>query len=250
MRYIHKLFAFLLVALLLVGAALPVAAAKEEFTIAVESITEIPNGKTIELEVENNTGSQISFGWVRSCEVLVTTDEGTYSMTPHMLKVPQGNSTHELVIPHCPGEVETIVLTDLRLLSDDGLPNEQMEDVVIYDIAEGITSFTGEFSALSGLPTFMWVGLGIFAVVAIGIICVIAFMIDKHKKATAAKANAFAPFTGAAVPDMAQQMHNTAHQQFNQQINQQQFSDFTRQSGTTMDMGGFIPPPPPPPTGL
>ena len=105
-------------------------------------------------------------------------------------------------------------------------------------------------SALDELKNEEAMDVALDAAVAIGIICVIAFMIDKHKKATAAKANAFAPFTGAAVPDMAQQMHNTAHQQFNQQINQQQFSDFTRQSGTTMDMGGFIPPPPPPPTGL
>lgn len=251
MRYIYKAIVLCLIALLLVGTALPVAAEDMEFTMSVADISEFGDAKIITLDIDNDTGSPISFGWVGSCEVLVTTAEGTYSTTPHMLKAGQGNSTLNITVPSCPGEVEKIEITDLRLLSDDGLPNEQLENIVIYDTAAGITSYSGEFSSLSGVPTFVWIGLGIFAVVAIGIACIIAFVIDKQKKARAAKVNAFAPFgENMAGINMAQQMHNQAHQQFNQQMNQQQFNDFTRQSGTTMDMGGFIPPPPPPPPGV
>jgi hypothetical protein len=50
--------------------------------------------------------------------------------------------------------------------------------------------------------------------------------------------------------NQAVDMHNQAVNLHNQAMNQQQFSQFTQQASTTMDMGGFIPPPPPPPTGF
>ena len=252
MRHIHKLLSLLLIALLLVGAALPVAAENMEFTISVADISDLGNTKVIRLDIENDTGSKISFGWVGSCEVLVTTTEGTYSMTPHMLTVSQGDSTHELTVPNCPGEVQKIKITDLRLLDDNGLPEEEVQDIVIYNAATGKTFYSGEFEESSKFPPFLWVGIALFAVVFIGGIVLMIVLIKKQKKGAAVTAQTFAPFAGNNAPgmDMAQQMHDQAHRQFVDQTNQQQFNQFTHQSGTTMDMGGFIPPPPPPPTGM
>lgn len=252
MRHIHKLISVLLITLLLVGGALPVAAEDMEFTISVTGITDFANTKTIRLDIDNDTGSKMSFGWVGTCEVLVTTTEGTYSMTPHMLTVAQGNSSHQITVPNCPGEVQKIKITDLRLLSDDGLPEEELKDIVIYNAATGKTSYSGEFEESSKFPPFIWVGIGLFAVIFIGGIVLMIVLIKKQKKGAAATAQTFAPFAGNGAPgmDMAQQMHDQAHHQFMNQVNQQQVNDFTHKSGTTMDMGGFIPPPPPPPPGL
>ncbi len=248
----RKLLALLLVILVFIGLAMPVAAEDEElsFTISVASIDDFGNAKTIVLDIENNTNAKISFGWVNSCEVLVTTTEGTYSMTPHMLKASRGNSTHSLVVPNCPGEVKTIEITELILLNDDALPSDsELHDIVIYDVSDNITSYRGAFEDTSGVPWYVWVIISVFACFWIGIIVLIVTVVKKNKKKledAVGAVGSFASFNNTMSDEMFRQ-HQQDHQRFVDQVNQQQFNDFSHRSATTTDFGGFNPPPP---TGL
>ncbi len=282
MRYIYKAIVLCLIALLLVGAALPVAAGSEEFVISVTNINQTDDTAHLSLEIENNAGSKISYGWVNSCKIVVTTTEGTYEAAAPRQDIPQGYSSCEISVSHCPGKIISIVITDLRLLDGRGLPSERLSDVEIYNTVKHRYSYTGSFAedtpvrphyptdeneilnelfgtdnpqkivkkGISYASTLLVVGAVVGGVIFVAAIVVAVILIKKQKKGSEATAATFMPFTATTPNDMTQQMHSQAHQQAVNQFNQQQFNDFSQRSATTMDMGGFTPPPPPPPPGV
>ncbi len=249
MKHFRKALCLLLTTLLVFALALPVAAdSEDEFTITVGAILEgTGDSKTILLEIENNTGYKMSFGWVNTCELLVTTDEGTFSKEIDSHSIPQGDSSYEVFMSDCPGEVEKIKLTDLRQLDERGLPELEVRDLVLYNAAIGKTSYSGAFEEEASFgfsPWFIVIPLVVFGV----IISIVIVAVQKYTKRNRSVTQPFTPFAGAIPPDdMGRRMHEQAHQQAVNNVNQQQFNDFMHQSANTTDMGGFNPPPPPPP---
>ena len=50
-------------------------------TISVTSITDTNDGKAITIEFDNQTGRTISLGWASTCDLIVETDSGVFSIT-------------------------------------------------------------------------------------------------------------------------------------------------------------------------
>lgn len=236
------------------------AAEKESITIKVDEIEETEDGATVTLKIQNNTGSNVSFGWVNSCDVLITTDDGEYSCRPPHDRIKRGKSTVEMELDGVEGKIERIELTELCLLSDDGLPNEEMHDVVIYDKEEGIKSFEGEFSYFSSPQNIIMTIISIVPFVMAGVLVTVGIIVflnvRKNRKADDEMATMGLGF-GAGSQDMGAEMHRQAHEAAMRDhtnfVNQQNLhnhiqihNDFTQQSMNTTDMGGFNPPPTPP----
>ncbi len=178
-----------------------------ELYLEVESITSDGNSKFITLEYENDAGNKITFGWVNSCEVLVTTNQGTYSQTMISLSntIKQGNGTIELYIDDCPGTVEKIEITELCLLNDRGLPDVREHDIVIYDDNEDTDSCNVSFGmnnqqaavlgifTVFGLSGAIVLGCAALIIVAIiAVIIVVVLLVKKNKK----NKTVFQPYTG------------------------------------------------------
>jgi len=108
----------------------------------------------IVLATENKTGYPVSFGWVSSCQIEVTTTEDTYYYEPFMSEIPRGKDTFSFELDECRGEVERIVITELCLLEEghSNLPGRELHDVVVYDAKKDIDSFQGSFDLLSSYP--------------------------------------------------------------------------------------------------
>ena len=254
-----------------------VQAAGNSLSISVTEIFEEDGVKYAALRIDNYTGARVSFGWVDSCEVVVTTDQGLYSReVSSFTKVNQGSYTMKLSLGSARGTVQKIVLTDLRQLKDSGLPGNRMKNVVIYDIAKGISSYEGKFSIFSTTAGTMMVVAPIFMVV---VIVLMVLFVLRTLKANKQATQPFAP-TSAAADAAQQQMHQQMHQQAvqeqqrfmeqmqqqmqqqavndhqqlmnqqevqdHQQFMNQQHEQFAHQSVTPINEGGFTPPPPPP----
>ena len=258
-RISHLLIAIVLLVCLCAPAAL---ADGNTLRIEVTKIYQEGNKQYASLVIQNYTGARVSFGWVSSCEVIVTTDKGMYSDTMSSFNhIPQGNCTMQLPLGNVPGTVQKIVITDLRKLDNRGLPGATLDKCVIYDTAKGITSFEGKFSSIT-LQSVMMVVVPVFMLlILIGGIVLVVLAVKANKKAS----QQYAPFGNqpyACAPnqqaqDQAMQMHQQAHQQAVQMHQQavdthQQFVDsqlqqqhdqFAQQSVTPVDQGGFTPPP-------
>ncbi len=126
----------LIVCLLLSFVALPCAAASvEDFSLTILSISETGDMKNISFQYDNQTGSEVVLGWVRSCELVVTTDEGTFSKVIHNWDYDRplstGQGVFSLAIDDCPGTVQTVELTDVIVLDDRGLPAEELGSITV-----------------------------------------------------------------------------------------------------------------------
>jgi hypothetical protein len=108
-----------------------------EFT--VDRVTTILNSKHIVIDVTNTSDNNYSYGWVGSCEVKVTTTEGTfYTSLFGSEKIPKGSSTKKVKI-NAPGEITSIEFSDIRLLNAQGLPkatgvNQYIKSSISVDI--------------------------------------------------------------------------------------------------------------------
>ncbi|MBQ4037020.1 MAG: hypothetical protein IJC84_02725 [Clostridia bacterium] len=256
-RILSVLLALLLAVSLL--STVSYAAEEESIIIKVDEIEETEGGATVTLKIQNNTGSRVSFGWVNSCDVLITTDDGDYSCRPPHESIKIGKSTVEMQLEDIEGKIERIELTELCLLSDDGLPSEEMHDVVIYDKAEGIKSFEGEFAYFSSPQNIIMTIISIVPFLMVGIFVVVGIIVflNVRKNRRADEEMAMGLDFGAGSQDMGAEMHRQAHETAMRDhanfVNQQNLhnhiqihNDFTQQSMNTTDMGGFNPPPTPP----
>lgn len=261
-----RIVCMLLALILALGAmASSVSAASKDIEIEVKEIISVGDEKMIYLEVENNMDTTASFGWVNSCQFVVTTTEGTYSRNYNGGRIFQGSNEFVVTI-ECPGKVKTIMITDLRQLDSDGLPNRRLENITIYDKAEGIDSYSGNFpkTILETVTTILLIAIPIVFVLLV-ILTVIVLI--RHKKKQQNRPP-FVPYGGPVnmydqsyqmhqqatqMHQQATQMHWQAHQQavhIHDQIHQQQTEQFQHQAANFTDMGGFNPPPPPPPPGF
>lgn len=123
---------------------------KTALYITVTDIVSDGNDKTIYMDFDNRTGHPVSFGWVGSCQLIVTTDTTirSKSIMSAYKRIPYGNSSDYLTITDCPGTVQKIVLSDLRLL-EDSLPAIKSSNVTIYDLDEQLTNVQVHFIGIS-----------------------------------------------------------------------------------------------------
>ncbi len=199
---------FRVVMLLCVGVMLlSLASCNSEKTlhIEVDAIESVGDGQLVALEIENNTGGNISFGWVNSCEIYVVTNEGAYYVDPPSEQIKKGESELLLELSDCPGEVEHISITNLRLLDDSGLPDRQMKDVTIYDEAEGVDEFEGSFSLFTSSHS-LFVIFFVFVIVLMVVlgITMIIVAVRKRRRDQLAMAQ-FNPYGSAVMPNNVSQ---------------------------------------------
>lgn len=182
-RMAHLLLAAVLFVCLFAPAA---QAAGSTLTIEVNDIYTENDQQYAALTLHNYTGARISFGWVKSCEIIVTTDKGMYSRSISSVsnEIAQGDYTLKLRLGKIPGTVQKIVITDLRKLDSRGLPGARLRNCVIYDTAEGITSFEGKFSFISLVSVAIIISVLLTVLFAVGMICLIIHSIKISKKAT------------------------------------------------------------------
>lgn len=267
---------FIAVFLLAVMCGTAVLADEGNLHITVSNIYTSGEDQFVELEISNQTGARVSFGWVRSCEILVTTDAGEFSFNPPRDEINQKSSTVVMELPGCQGTIEVIEITDLRLLSNDGLPGKRLSNVVIYDVNNNINSFVGSFpagsqfsdmmaqasdmldsmlgknpsgseksvfdSVASSANTMMTLSVVVIVIIAAGAI-IAAICISKSNKKSV---QTFQPFAAPMQTDDAHRMAMDAHQHAVDAHNQAMNNQFNHQCATTIMEGGFNPPPTPP----
>lgn len=228
--------------------------------IELESAEAVKGGMEISMTTKNDTGYNISLGWVGSCQIEVTTDEDTYYYEPFMTKISRGKGTLDILVEDCEGEVEKIVITELCLLDENGLPGKKMQDVVVFDESQDIDGFEDAFGVSLSTFDVMKVLVPVLMVTIVIVVIVIAIRTHKRNMQAAQAFNPYGVPQGFDPNNAAQQMHNQAmdmhnqavnmHNQANQQFVQQEnmriHNDFAHQSVTPIDQGGFVPPPPPP----
>lgn len=228
---------------------------KEEGSLKMEvqSIAASGDNQILTLNIQNNTGSIISYGWVGSCKFEVTTDQGKYvCAAPFMGRIPQGSSTEKINLTKCPGKVESIVITELCQLRDNGLPEKELHDLTLYSSQKGITSFEESFgffddpNLFSGIMTAL---IPAFIIIAIIIKVIGSLFCGRSGRPSPA----FHDHTTQMMNDQANQMAHDAHMRdVNRQIHEnihhhtQEAMDFGMRSVTPIDQGGFVPPPEPP----
>jgi len=218
--------------------------------LEVEEITQTRDGQQVLLSYENETGGKVSFGWVNSCEILVTVDGKTQSFAPPSGDIARGDGKVTLNLPDCEGEIQKIVITKLCQLDDRGLPDQEMKDVTVYDRSRNIDSFEDSFNTMD-FQDIMFIVVPVIIVVIFALIVISIIVTVRRNKRAMAKFNPY------GAPDFQQDMAHQQHMQMHQQAHQmhmnahqqavQQHNDFAMQSVTPMDQGGFAPPPPPPP---
>ena len=220
----------------------------DPLTLRVEEIAD----QQVILSAENETGNKVSFGWVSDCEILVTVDGRIRSFGPPSGDIPQGDSEVTLRLNGCEGEIQKIVITNLRLLNDRGLPDLEMKDVTIYDTARGIDSFSDGFEAKMELQDIMFIVVPVIMGVIFLIVIISIISTARKNKKVMAQFNPYGAQNMPGQPDMGLQMHMDAHRMHMDAHNQavHQHNDFSMQASMPMDQGGFAPPPPPPPPGF
>lgn len=234
--------------------------AKEEtLRMEVEEIVASGDNQILTLNIQNNTGSAVSYGWAGSCKIKVTTDTGSYICdAPFMGRINQGSSTEKIRLANCSGEVKSIVITELCLLEKNNLPGKELHDLTIYDSEQGITAFEDSFgffddpnwsSAVMSavVPAFI-----VFAV-AVNVLKLCGVNVGSMLGNALGHIPAFHDRTAQAMHDQAVQMANDAHmREVDRQIHEtvhhhtQEAMDFGMRSVTPIDQGGFVPPPEPP----
>ncbi len=114
--------------------------------IKYEDALQSLNGMTILLSTVNETGHNVSLGWVDSCQIEVTTTEGVYYYDPFMMEIPRGVGELTVEVKGASGVIQKIVITELCLLSNHGFPDERINNVVVYDFDNNVQHFRGTFS--------------------------------------------------------------------------------------------------------
>lgn len=170
----------------------------ETIVIRVSKVQEVKDGLEITLESKNNTGYDVSLGWVNSCKIKVTTSDGTYYHPPFMAQFDPGSDSYTFVARGVKGDLKQLVITELRLLGDRGLPSHNLKDAVVFDAKKDITYFKDSF----GFFDMDYIVLILIMVaIVIAIIAAIAFAYARNKRIMKSFSAAHgAPFNDS--PDM------------------------------------------------
>ncbi len=143
MKKLSRFSAFLLAIVVLACLlTVPVLAAEDnDFTAYIASVSDSGDGKVITVAYSNNTGGEVSLGWVGTCELRVTTDEGVFSrkatIQEEFMRFVKGDGQYSFIISPCSGTVQSLELTDLRVLNDRNLPEYELGSLLLkYDAPE------------------------------------------------------------------------------------------------------------------
>ena len=216
----------------------------EPLFIKVENTLQTTRGLLVLLTFHNNTGRRLSLGWV-SCQIEVTTTDGTYYQNVEHTEISQGSSQIQINIIGASGDIRKFVISDLRLLKESsGLSDKALNDVVVYDISTGVTYFEGSFEKKNPVAIIALVAVILVAAVIAPIILII--LLRKNRKSVKSSDPGQSAGSGEMQFAPPPTMNNAAHQQFMQQEIIRQHMDFAQKSVTPIDHGGFVPPPPPP----
>lgn len=176
---LRNLFAFFAV-LLILCATLAGCGKKKDETVSIEvkEVVQTADGAEIILSTDNKAGAKISLGWAGSCEILITTSDGDFYYEPRMSEIRRGKGELKLPIEGMTGEIEKLVITELCLLENRGLPGAEMKDVVVLDKSAGIDGFEDSFNALTspfGVAKIMFIAVPVLmaAIVIVGIILIV-----------------------------------------------------------------------------
>lgn len=235
---------------------------EESLRMEVESIVASGDNQVLTLNIQNNTGNIISYGWAGSCKFEVTTDQGSYVCdAPFMGRILQGSSTEKVNLSKCPGKVESIVITELCQLSDSGLPENELHDLTLYSNHKGITAFEDSFGFFDdpnwyfGIMAMLVPAFIVLTILAnvLGCLFLVRKFISVFSGHSGHPSPAFHDHSTQMMHDQARQMAHDAHMQdVNRQIQENihqhtlEAIDFGTRSVTPIDQGGFIPPPAPP----
>lgn len=216
----------------------------EPLFIKVENTLQTTRGLLVLLTFHNNTGRRLSLGW-GSCQIEVTTTDGTYYQSVERTEISQGSSQIQIIIIiGASGDIRKFVISDLRLLKENsGLSDKVLNDVVVYDISEGIAFFEGSFDN----PIAIYAIIAVIAVAAVIAPIILIILLRKNRKSVKSSDPGQSAGGGEMQFTPPPTMNNAAHQQFMQQEIIRQHMDFAQKSVTPIDQGGFVPPPPPPP---
>ena len=238
---------------------------EETLRMEVESIVAHGDNQILTVNIQNNTGSTISYGWVGSCKFEVTTDQGCFTCdAPFMGQILQGSSLEKIKLTDCPGQVERIVVTELCQLNQRGLPDKEIHDLTLYNTQKSITSFEDSFGFFDNpnwfsgimsklIPTFIvvvFLGKVVFGLLGGKIGSLFKGLTNSHISSSFAS---FHDHNAQTLHNQAVQMANDAHmhdveRQMHEDIHRhtQEAMDFGMRSVTPIDQGGFVPPPEPP----
>ncbi len=234
---------------------------EESLRMEVENIVASGDDHILTLNIQNNTGATISYGWVGSCKFEVTTDRGSYSCdAPFMGRIPQGSSTEKIKLTKCPGQVKSIVITELCQLRNSGLPEKELHDLTLYSSQKGITALEDSFGFFDDPAWFSGIMSKLVPVFIVFVLFrnVIGSFFGRKRSSfsNGHRSHPFPAFHDHATQmmnDQAVQMANEAHmQEVNRQFHEnmhhhiQEAMDFGMRSVTPIDQGGFVPSPEPP----
>ncbi len=217
--------------------------------LEVDKIVAHGDDQILTLDIENNTGSEVSYGWVRSCKFKVTTTEGRFTCDAGFFKdIPQGDSTQTLKLTNCPGKVKKIVITELCQLNENGLPERELHDATLYNRQKDIDTFEDNFGFFDDPD---WLHNILFAVAPIFLVFVLAmrFVVPLFGSGIGAFFHSFGNDQGHFM-DMHRQAHEAHMRHAEQQVihqHMQEAMDFGMRSVTPIEAGGFVPSPPDPP---
>lgn len=243
-RYI--ILALAILAALVLGLVFGCSKSQEYLQIRVQSIQARGDDQLVTLQYDNRTGAPVAFGWVGSCKIRVTTDQGAYTLPVSWIKdIPQGTSQVTLTLRNCPGTVEQITFTELVRLNEQGLPKERLQDVRVFQSSMNLNTFQDSFGFFDD-PDWFHSCIPFL----VGCVFVLAFLKALAGLFLGGKLPKF-PFGGDhhnwQQMDMANQMHQEAvatHQRMVDQQIHQQAADFGMRSVTPIEAGGFVPTPP------
>lgn len=251
-RKIHQLASVIMIILILCF-TLTGCSSDKELSIEVEDISK----NELVLKFNNDTDSNLSLGWVDSCEIILETTEDTYYFETSSIdsRIKRGTSLYYLDISECDGEITRIEITDLRKLSDRGLPDAQLKNIVVYDVDNGIESYSGSFPFLGsdkGKFVIIISVIGTIMLIFITVIIIVAIHVSKSNKKAAAQ---FTPFnhgqsTDAYYHDQVIRENNRIQNDMNNMAHQQSVNMHNQAHQHAVDINnhnnGFTPPPAPP----
>lgn len=246
----------------LIGAIVFISSMTGEKDLQIEfDGTEIKNGTPhIILNIDNNTDSYIKFGWTLRDTVTITTDEGLYSYELPSKEIGRRPCSISIPAEDLEGNIERVEISHVNLLDEHGLPDREINNLVVYDYADDIDSFAGSFPVITFSEILFFLIITVFvSIFAFSFITAISsFLRGFSRRPRRGFAGAHVNFDGNHMHDEAARLaheqairdHHHAvdmHQHMTNihesVVNQNNFDTFSHQSVSFINDGGFIPPP-------
>ena len=247
---------------LIIGAIVFISSMTGEKDLQIEfDGTEIKNGTPhIILNIDNNTDSYIKFGWSLRDTVTITTDEGLYSYELPSKEIGRRPCCISIPAEDLEGNIERVEISHVNLLDTQGLPDKKMSNLVVYDYADDIDGFEGNFPiiTLSEIALFLFVTVFV-SILAINFITAISSIVRSFsRRPRRGFAGAHVNFDGNHMHDEsarlaheqairdhhhAVDMHQHMVNTHESMVNQNNFDTFSHQSVSFINDGGFVPPP-------